>query len=304
MWKMAQDEKITIFGTSAGYLTALEAAGRKPGEEFDLSPLQTLCSTGSPLSADSFRFVYRDIKEDVCLSSIAGGTDLNGCFAIGNPMLPVYIEELQCRALAMDVDALDADGNSVVGVQGELVCKKAFPSMPLHFWNDPDEEKYMDAYFRRFPGIWHHGDFITVTEHGGIIMYGRSDATLNPGGVRIGTAEIYNVVENMPEVADSLVIGQDWESDVRVVLFVKLAEGVELDEDLQKKIKNTIRANASPRHMPAKIIPIGDVPYTINMKKVELAVKNVIHGKPVLNRDALRNPEALELYEDLEELKR
>jgi acetoacetyl-CoA synthetase len=302
LWKMAQDEKITIFGTSARYLAALEKEGVAPGRAYDLSPLRAVLSTGSPLPIESFQSVYREIKKDVQLSSIAGGTDLNGCFALGNPLLPVYAGELQCRGLAMKVKAYNAAGQSVVGEQGELVCEAPFPSMPLYFWKDPDNEKYLNAYFRGFPNIWTHGDFIEVTENGGVIFYGRSDATLNPGGVRIGTADIYRQVETLEEIADSIVIGQDWDNDVRIILFVKLAPGVAFNEALVKKINRTIRENTSPRHVPAKIIPVADIPYTINMKKVELAVRNVVHGKPVTNKDALANPQALELYKDLPEL--
>jgi acetoacetyl-CoA synthetase len=302
LWKMAQDEKITVFGTSARYLAAIEKEGIAPGKTYDLSPLRTLLSTGSPLPAESFHYVYREIKKDVQLSSIAGGTDLNGCFALGNPLLPVYAGELQCRGLAMKVKAYNAAGQPVIGEQGELVCEAPFPSMPLYFWKDPDNEKYLNAYFRVYPGIWTHGDFIEITENGGVIFYGRSDATLNPGGVRIGTADIYRQVETLEEIFDSVVIGQDWDNDVRIILFVKLAPGVALTEGLVKKINKTIRENTSPRHVPAKIIPVADIPYTINMKKVELAVRNVVHGKPVTNKDALANPQALELYKDLPEL--
>jgi acetoacetyl-CoA synthetase len=302
LWKMAQDDKITIFGTSARYLAALEKEGIAPGQTYDLSPLRAVLSTGSPLPIESFHYVYREIKKDVQLSSIAGGTDLNGCFALGNPLLPVYEGELQCRGLAMKVKAYNAEGRPVVGEQGELVCEAPFPSMPLYFWKDPDNEKYLNAYFRVYPHIWTHGDFIEITENGGVIFYGRSDATLNPGGVRIGTADIYRQVETLEEIADSIVIGQDWDNDVRIILFVKLAPGVDFNEALVKKINKTIRENTSPRHVPAKIIPVADIPYTINMKKVELAVRNVVHGKPVTNRDALANPQALELYKDLKEL--
>jgi acetoacetyl-CoA synthetase len=302
LWKMAQDDKITIFGTSARYLAALEKEGIAPGQTYDLSPLRAVLSTGSPLPIESFHYVYREIKRDVQLSSIAGGTDLNGCFALGNPLLPVYEGELQCRGLAMKVKAYNAEGQPVVGEQGELVCEAPFPSMPLYFWKDPDNEKYLNAYFRVYPHIWTHGDFIEITENGGVIFYGRSDATLNPGGVRIGTADIYRQVETLEEIADSIVIGQDWDNDVRIILFVKLAPGVDFNEALVKKINKTIRENTSPRHVPAKIIPVADIPYTINMKKVELAVRNVVHGKPVTNRDALANPQALELYKDLKEL--
>jgi len=302
LWEMAQEEKITVFGTSAGYIAALQASGVKPGREYDLSRLRAVLSTGSPLSIEGFEFIYAEVKGDLQLASIAGGTDLNGCFALGNPMGPVYAGELQCRGLAMDVHAFDENGRSVVNQQGELVCCKPFPSMPIYFWDDPQGRKYHDAYFDVYPGIWRHGDFITVTERGGVVMYGRSDATLNPGGVRIGTAEIYRQLEQMDEIADSVVIGQNWKNDVRVILFVKLAEGRELDEALKNKIRQTIRTNASPRHVPAKILSIPDVPYTLNMKKVELAVKKVVEGQPVLNKDALSNPGALDYYADLPEL--
>ena len=302
LWQMAADEKITVFGTSAGYLAALQAAGVRPGDEFDLSALRALLSTGSPLSIEGFEFVYEAIKSDLQLASIAGGTDLNGCFALGNPMGPVYAGELQCRGLAMKVFAYDDQGRPVVGQEGELVCTAPFPSMPIYFWNDPDGQKYHQAYFDVFPGVWRHGDFITVTERGGVVMYGRSDATLNPGGVRIGTAEIYRQVEQLDEIDDSVVVGQNWGNDVRVILFVKLAPGVQLDDDLESRIRQTIRRHASPRHVPAKIIPVPDIPYTLNMKKVELAVKKVIHGQAVKNKDALRNPESLDHYANLAEL--
>lgn len=303
LWKMAQDQKITIFGTSAGYIHALMNTGIKPKEQYDLSPLRTILSTGSPLSVEGFEFVYREIKEDVQLSSISGGTDINGCFAIGNPMLPVYAGELQCRPLGMKVQAFDEKGNPVINQQGELVCTAPFPSMPIYFWDDPDGKKYHDAYFDVYPNVWRHGDFIEINDHGGIVIYGRSDATLNPGGVRIGTAEIYRYVEQLEEIEDSLVIGQPWKNDVRVVLFVKMAEGYELTDEIKEKIKQTLRTNASPRHVPAKIIAVPDIPYTLNMKKVELAVKKVIMGQPVLNKDALKNPESLDYFENIPELK-
>jgi acetoacetyl-CoA synthetase len=303
LWKVAQDEKMTIFGTSARYIAAIEKEGAKPGRDYDLAPLKAVLSTGSPLPAEGFEYVYREVKKNLQLASISGGTDINGCFALGNPIGPVYAGELQCRGLAMKVEAFGDDGRPVRDQQAELVCTGPFPSMPIYFWNDPDGGKYRSAYFERLPGVWHHGDFIEIREDtGGVIIYGRSDATLNPGGVRIGTADIYSVVETMDEVADSIVVGQDWETDVRIILFVKLGKGVQLTEDLAKKIKSTIRQATSPRHVPAKVIAVDDIPYTINMKKVELAVKNVIHGRPVLNRDALANPEALDLYEDIPEL--
>ncbi len=302
LWEMAQDEKITIFGTSAGYIAALQKAGVKPGRDYDLSPLKTILSTGSPLSAEDFEYIYKGIKEDLQLASISGGSDLNGCFALGNPMGPVYAGELQCRGLAMKVQAFDENGNSVINQQGELVCRAPFPSMPIYFWDDPDNKKYHSAYFDVFPHIWNHGDFIEINDRGGVTIYGRSDATLNPGGVRIGTAEIYRQIEQIEVIADSLVIGQNWKNDVRVVLFVKMAPGHELTKDLKNQIRQTIRTNASPRHVPAKIISVPDIPYTLNMKKVELAVKKVISNQPVLNKDALRNPEALDYFADLEAL--
>jgi len=302
LWKMAQDEKITVFGTSAGYIAALQNAGVKPGKEYDLTPLKAVLSTGSPLSIEGFEYVYSEIKNDLQLASISGGTDLNGCFALGNPMGPVYAGELQCRGLAMKVEAFDEQGKPMTNKQGELVCMAPFPSMPIYFWDDPNGEKYHAAYFDVYPNVWRHGDFIEVNEHGGVVIYGRSDATLNPGGVRIGTAEIYRQVEQLEEIEDSLVVGQNWKNDVRVILFVKMAEGYELTDDIKTKIRATIRSNASPRHVPAKILPVPDIPYTLNMKKVELAVKKVIHGQPVLNKDALRNPEVLDYFLDLKEL--
>ena len=302
LWQMVQEEKITIFGTSAGYIEALKNAGVSPGKQFDLSPLKAVLSTGSPLSDENFRFVYSDIKEDLQLASISGGSDLNGCFALGNPMGPVYSGELQCRGLGMKVFALDENGEPVIDRTGELVCTAPFPSMPIYFWNDPDGAKYRSAYFEDYPGIWTHGDFIMVTERGGVIMFGRSDATLNPGGVRIGTAEIYRRLEPMEEIDDSVVVGQSFNNDVRVVLFVKMADGYELTDELADRIRKDIRTHASPRHMPAKIIETPDIPYTLNMKKVELAVKKVIEGKEVKNKDALKNPQALDFFENIPEL--
>ena len=302
LWEMAQDEKVSVFGTSAGYIAALQNAGVKPGKDYDLQSLRAVLSTGSPLSIEGFEFIYNEVKNDLQLASIAGGTDLNGCFALGNPMEPVYAGELQCRGLAMDVRAFDETGNELMDEQGELVCCKPFPSMPIYFWDDPDGKKYHSAYFDVYPNIWRHGDFVTVTGRGGVVMLGRSDATLNPGGVRIGTAEIYRQLEQMEEIDDSVVVGQDWNNDIRVILFVKLAEDNELTDELKNKIKQTIRTNASPRHVPAKIISVPAVPYTLNMKKVELAVKKVIQGQEVLNKDALSNPEALDYYENIKEL--
>ncbi|MBF0524727.1 MAG: acetoacetate--CoA ligase [Deltaproteobacteria bacterium] len=302
MFQLAQDQKISIFGTSARYLAEIEKRGLKPGQKYDLSALKAILSTGSPLSVESFRYVYREIKQDLVLSSISGGTDIISCFALGNPIGPVYEGELQTRGLGMKVEALDQTGRSVTNEKAELVCSMSFPSMPIYFWNDQDGQKYHNAYFSVYPNTWHHGDYIEITDTGGVVIYGRSDATLNPGGVRIGTAEIYRQVESVEEVADSLVIGQDWENDVRVVLFVKLKPDFRLTEDLVKKIKQTIRQNTTPRHVPAKVIDIADIPYTISGKKVELAVRNILHGRPVLNRDALTNPAALDLYKGLAEL--
>ena len=302
LWKMAQDEKITIFGTSAGYIAALQNAGVKPGKEYDLTALKTILSTGSPLSVEGFEFIYEEVKKDLQLASISGGSDLNGCFALGNPMGPVYAGELQCRGLAMKVESFDEDGKPVINQQGELVCSAPFPSMPIYFWDDPKGEKYHAAYFDVYPNIWRHGDFIEINDRGGVIIYGRSDATLNPGGVRIGTAEIYRQAEQLDEIEDSLVVGQNWKNDVRVILFVQMAKGCELTEDLKNKIKKTIRTNASPRHVPAKILAVPEIPYTLNMKKVELAVKKVIQGQEVKNKDALKNPEILDFYANLKEL--
>ncbi|MBI2486595.1 MAG: acetoacetate--CoA ligase [Deltaproteobacteria bacterium] len=303
LWKMVEDERITIFGTSARYIAAIESEGLRPGKDYDLRNLRAILSTGSPLVLESFYYVYKDIKQDVQLSSISGGTDIIGCFVLGNPIGPVYPGEIQCRGLGMKVESFDDNGESVTGQKGELVCTAPFPSMPIYFWNDPDNKKYLKAYFEKYPGIWTHGDFIEITDTGGAIIYGRSDATLNPGGVRIGTAEIYRQVETFREVSDSIVVGQKWNDDERIILFVKLADGEELTQELQNKIRKSIRENASPRHVPAKIIVVNDIPYTINMKKVELAVRNVIHGEPVLNKDALANPEALDLYKNIPELK-
>jgi acetoacetyl-CoA synthetase len=302
LWKMAEEEKITVFGTSAGYIGALMNTGLKPSSVYDLSHLKALLSTGSPLSVDGFNYIYNNVKKDLQLASISGGSDINGCFAGGNPTGPVYEGELQCRMLAMKTEAYNDAGKSVIGRQGELVCSAPSPSMPICFWEDPEGEKYHKAYFDVYPGVWRHGDFIEVNERGGVVIYGRSDATLNPGGVRIGTAEIYRQMEQMAEVDDSLVVGQDWKNDVRIVLFVQLAENIELNEELKHKIKLAIRKNTSPRHVPAKIIEVPAVPYTLNMKKVELAVKNIIQGKEVLNKDALSNPEVLDYYTGIEEL--
>ncbi|NLM22952.1 MAG: acetoacetate--CoA ligase [Firmicutes bacterium] len=302
LFRLAEEVGISIFGTSARYLASLEQAGEKPGRRFRLESLKTILSTGSPLSVESFQYVYRDIKEDVCLSSISGGTDIVSCFVLGSPLLPVYPGEIQCRGLGMKVEVFDEQGRSVVNQKGELVCTAPFPSMPIYFWNDPDNKKYRSAYFEVYPGAWHHGDYMEITDTGGVIIYGRSDATLNPGGVRIGTAEIYRLMETLPEVEDSLVVGQDWKNDQRVILFLKMKDENQLSLELEKKIRDLIRKNTTPRHVPAKILPIGDIPYTINGKKVEIAVRKVIHGEEVKNKEALANPEALELYRDLPQL--
>jgi len=303
IFKLAEEEKMTILGTSARFISGIEKAGLKPGEKYDLSPLRLMCSTGSPLAEESFRYVYRDIKQDIDLASISGGTDIISCFALGCPILPVFEGELQCRGLGMKIQAFDGYGKPVLGRQGELVCTASFPSMPIYFWNDPDLKKYRAAYFSVFPNVWHHGDYVEVTSHGGVKIYGRSDATLNPAGVRIGTAEIYRQVESLEEIADSIVVGQDWDNDVRVLLFVKPAAGVVLDDALKQKIKKTIRENTTPRHVPALILPLDEIPVTLNGKKVELAVRNMIEGKPVTNKDALANPQALDQFLNIPDLK-
>jgi acetoacetyl-CoA synthetase len=303
LFDLAQSEGISIFGASAKYFSALEKAGIRPAATHDLTGLKAILSTGSPLAPQSFDYIYRDIKADVQLSSISGGTDLISCFALGNPILPVYRGELQCRGLGMKVEIYNSKGRSVRGQKGELVCTAPFPSMPVGFWNDPHQEKYRRAYFERFPGIWAHGDYAELTEHEGMIIYGRSDAVLNPGGVRIGTAEIYRPVEGLPEILESLAVGQEWNNDVRIVLFVKLREGITLDTALTDRIKQAIRDHASPRHVPAKVIAVPDIPRTLSGKIVELAVHNIIHHRPVKNLDALANPEALEFFKDLAELR-
>jgi acetoacetyl-CoA synthetase len=306
LWDMAADERITVFGTSAKWLALAEKAGLAPMETHDLSSLAAILSTGSPLAAHSFDYVYTKVKRDVRLSSISGGTDIISCFAGGNPIGPVWRGELQKRALGMNVQIFDEAGRSVVGQPGELVCTTPFPSMPVAFWNDRDGSKYRAAYFDYYPNVWRHGDWAELTEHGGMIIYGRSDATLNPGGVRIGTAEIYRQVEQLPEIVESIVIGQDVASDagtdVRIVLFVRLAEGLHLDEPLRERIRRQIKANASPHHVPKKIIQVADIPRTISGKITELAVRDVVHGRAVKNVDALANPQALDLFRSLPEL--
>ncbi len=302
MWDMVDELGITHFGTSAKFIDACKQEGLLPKDSHSLSTMRTIFSTGSPLMAESFDYVYDHIKSNVQLASISGGTDIISCFAGGNPTLPVYRGELQCLGLGMDVAAFDFKGNALENKKGELVCRKAFPSMPIYFWNDPDGEKYHNAYFDEFNGIWHHGDFIEVNEHGGVTIFGRSDATLNPGGVRIGTAEIYRVVEGFDVVADSLVIGQPIDSDERVILFIKMNEDESLSNELIAEVKTAIRTNCSPRHVPAIVLETNDIPYTINGKKVEIAVKKIIQGEDVTNKDALSNPESLELYKDINEL--
>jgi acetoacetyl-CoA synthetase len=303
LWAMVECEKITIFGTSAKYLSALEKSGLRPCDEFDVDSVRTILSTGSPLAPESFDFVYSAIKTDVLLGSIAGGTDLLGCFAAANPLLPVRRGELQCRGLGMAVEIFDEDGNSLVEEKGELVCRKPFPSAPVCFWNDPDDRRYRAAYFERFPGVWAHGDFAELKKSGGMVIHGRSDAVLNPGGVRIGTAEIYRQVEKLDEVVESIAIGQQWNDDVRVVLFIVLRPGIALDDELRKRIRNVIRAGTTPRHVPSKIIAVADIPRTKSGKIVELAVRSVVHGEAIRNTEALANPAALAHFRDIAELR-
>ncbi|HEX9075287.1 MAG TPA: acetoacetate--CoA ligase, partial [Anaerolineae bacterium] len=302
MWKFAQDAGITIFGTSASYIGSLQKQGVRPGKDYDLAALREISQTGSPLSAEGFEYVYREIKQDLHFNSISGGTDINGCFAAGNPISPVYAGELQGRALGMKVEAYDENGQPVFDRQGELVCEAPAPSMPIYFWNDPDGSKYRNAYFNYFPNknVWRHGDYVVLhSDTGGVTFYGRSDAVLKPSGVRIGTAEIYNVVQSLDGVADSLAIGQNWVDEQRVILFVKLQPGVALTDELKAKIKTTLREKASPRHVPAMIVAVPDIPYTFSMKKVESAVTNLVNGRPVTNRDALVNPESLDYFENI-----
>ncbi|KQV68321.1 acetoacetate--CoA ligase [Rhizobium sp. Root1220] len=303
LFDFARDEKFAVFGTSAKYIDAVRKSGLTPRTSHDLSSLRLMTSTGSPLSPEGFAFVYDGIKDDVQLASISGGTDIVSCFVLGNPLQPVWRGEIQGAGLGLAMDVWDDEGRPVRQEKGELVCTKAFPSMPVMFWNDPDGAKYKAAYFERFENIWCHGDFAEWTEHGGIVIHGRSDATLNPGGVRIGTAEIYNQVEQMDEVAEALCIGQEWDDDVRVVLFLRLAPGVSLTDELVKAVKARIRTGASPRHVPAKVIAVNDIPRTKSGKIVELAVREIVHGRPVKNKEALANPEALDLFAGLEELR-
>jgi acetoacetyl-CoA synthetase len=302
LWDLADAEQVTAFGTSAKYLSALEKAAVIPRQSHRLDSLRTILSTGSPLAPESVDYVYRHIKADVCLSSISGGTDIVSCFVLGNPTLPVFRGEIQCRGLGMKVEVFDDQGRTTLGQKGELVCTATFPSMPIGFWNDPGGKRYHASYFERYGGVWCHGDYTELTPRGGAIIYGRSDAVLNPGGVRIGTAEIYRQVEQVPEVLEAIAIGQAWRGDVRIVLFVRLAAGTKLDESLRRRIIEIIRTGASPRHVPAKILEVADVPRTRSGKIVELAVADVVHGRSVRNREALSNPQALELFADRKEL--
>jgi acetoacetyl-CoA synthetase len=302
LFDIAEQEDITIFGAGAKYFSAIEKAGIKPIKTHSLGKLKSILSTGSPLSPESFDYIYRDIKNDIHLASISGGTDIISCFALGNPTQSVYRGELQCRGLGMKVEVFNKKGELVQGQKGELVCSAPFPSMPICFWNDPDQKKYHEAYFEKFPDVWAHGDYVELTEHGGIIIYGRCDAVLNPGGIRIGTAEIYREVESVPEVIEAVAITQKWQNDVRIILFVKLQDGVILDADFTSLIKNTIRENTTRRHVPAKMIQVTDIPRTFSGKIAELAVSDIIHNRTVKNIEALDNPESLECFRNLEEL--
>jgi acetoacetyl-CoA synthetase len=303
LWRIAAEERLTVFGTSARYLAALEQAGARPGRDHDLAGLRTVLSTGSPLSPASYEFVYREIAADVCLSSISGGTDIVSCFALGNPIGPVWPGELQCRGLGMRVEVLGDDGRPLHDRPGELCCTAPFPSLPLGFWNDPEDRRFRAAYFERFPGVWCHGDWAELTPRGGLIIHGRSDATLNPGGVRIGTAEIYRVVEAMPEIVESLAVAQDWRGDVRVVLFVVLRQDLTLDDGLRRRIRARLRERASPRHVPEKILQVPELPRTRSGKVVELAVRDAIHGRAARNMEAVANPDALEHFRGRPELR-
>ena len=302
LWDLAEKEKINLFGTSAKYIDAVRKSGYKPNKHNQLKFLKCLCSTGSPLSPESFDFINKFISSEMQIGSISGGTDILSCFVLNNPLDEVISGEIQCRGLGMAVDVFDEEGNSVTDTPGELVCTKPFPSMPIMFWNDPDGKKYQEAYFDYYPNVWRHGDWTKLTKRGTLVIFGRSDATLNPGGVRIGTAEIYKVVESFEEILESIVIGQEWEDDIRIVLFVKLKEKISLDEKLKTEIKNKLRQLVSPRHVPAKIISVADIPRTRSGKITELAVRDVIHGKKIKNIEALSNPEALDLFKDLSEL--
>jgi acetoacetyl-CoA synthetase len=302
LWEMAQRENVTVFGTSAKYISALEKAGVRPRDEFDLPQLRSVLSTGSPLAAESFDYVYEAIGDDLQLSSIAGGTDILSCFVLGNPLLPVRRGEIQCRGLGMAVLIFNDAGAPVIEQHGELVCTQPFPCAPVGFWKDKDNKRYRAAYFERFPGVWAQGDFAEIRETGGLVIHGRSDAVLNPGGVRIGTAEIYRQVEKLEEVVESIAIGQNWDDDIRIVLFVVLRPAIQLDDELRNRIRKVIRQNTTPRHVPAKIIAVHDIPRTKSGKIVELAVRSIVHGEVISNTEAMANPEALENFRDIAEL--
>ena len=302
LWKIAEKSKVSIFGTSAKYIDALSKSNIVPKKHFTLSNLGTICSTGSPLSPDSYDYILNNIKPDVQIASISGGTDLLSCFVLSNPLSPVFKGEIQCRALGMDVDIFNEYGESLIDMEGELVCKIPFPSMPIKFWNDQNDTKYKEAYFEKFKGIWRHGDWAKITERGTVVIYGRSDATLNPGGVRIGTAEIYNTVEKLTEVVECIVIAQNWNNDVRIVLFLKLQNDHVLTENLKEKVVNQIRTNLTPRHVPAKVVAVPDIPRTRSGKITELAVRDIVHGKEIKNKEALANPEALIHFANIPEL--
>ena len=302
LWEIADQLEISIFGTSAKYIDSCEKSGLKPKNLFRLSKLKTILSTGSPLSNENFKYVYENIKSDVLLGSISGGTDIISCFALANPILPVEEGELQSRGLGMDVHAFDENGKKIIDKKGELVCTSIFPSMPIYFWNDPDHQKYQNAYFSKFEKAWHHGDYIRISKNGSMKIYGRSDATLNPGGVRIGTSEIYRVIEKIDKISDSLVVGQSWKGDQRIILFLKMKEGHTLNKSVENMVKQMIKKTCSPRHVPAVVLETNEIPYTINGKKVEIAVKKVIEGNAVDNTASLQNPEVLDFYKNISEL--
>jgi len=302
LFELASEEQITLFGISAKYIDTLNNNKIVPKNNNDMSKLKTICSTGSPLSNDGFRYVYKNIKKDVHLASISGGTDIVSCFVLGNPFQPVYAGEIQNKGLGMDVDVFDENGSSIKNTKGELVCKKPFPSMPVKFWNDNGDKKYRSSYFEKYKNVWHHSDFAKITDKGGFIIYGRSDTTLNPGGVRLGTAEIYSAVEKLEEIKESIVIGQSWNNDIRIILFIVLNQGYKLNDKIKDKIKKSVRSNASPRHVPSKIISILDIPKTKNGKLVELAVKQTVEGEPIKNLEALANPDSLKQFKNIKEL--
>lgn len=300
IWRVLQDEKVSFLGVSASFINACKAQGLKPKESYDLSSLRGIFQSASALSPEGFEYVYEAIKDDLFFDSALGGTDVQGGLIEGSPIQPVYAGQMTGPALGMKIKAYDENGNSVVDRPGELVCEKPFPSVPLYFWNDPDGSRYKESYFSVYPGIWRHGDYILIhSDTGGITALGRSDSVLKPAGVRIGASEIYRIVEGMDEVSDSIVVGQSWQGDQRIILFVKLAEGYQLTDELRNKIRTALRTQASPRHVPAKIIEVPDIPYTVNMKKVESAVTNIVNRKPVVNKGALMNPDSLDYYEDI-----